>query len=190
LGVRHIVVNLRYLRYVISNVLSARTTTSKLAVAVAVCAVFFVAILAIAAYFDPSIRVLHVFEALPFLLAAALCLGRKKFGYALAAVSGAFWLWTAGCLTSFVRNGFERVVMLARTGAVDRVDILIAAPAALAAGGLVVFSLFGYLRLPGKSWRDFPLLLAAFILVPVFFIAIFYAFAPQYLGMFHGILRR
>ena len=133
---------------------------------------------------------LHVFEAFPYLLAAALCLRQNKFGYALAAVSGAFWLWTAGCLTSFVRNGFERVAMLARTGGVDRVDILIAAPAALAAGGLVLFSLFGYVRLPDKSWRDFLPLLAASILVPAFFIAIFYAFAPQYLGMFHGILKR
>jgi hypothetical protein len=169
---------------------SGSNRASKLAVAVAVCAGFFVAILAIAAYFDASIRVLHVFEALPYLLAAALCLRRNKFGYALAAASGGFWLWTAGCLTSFVRNGFKRVAMLARTGAVDRVDILIAVPAALATGSLVVFSLLGYLRLPDKSWRDLALLLAASILVPVFFIAIFYAFAPQYLGMFHGLWKR
>ncbi len=169
---------------------SGGNTTSKLAVAAAACAVFFVAIMAIAAYFDPSIRVLHVFEALPYLLAAALCLRGNKFGFALAGVSGAFWLWTAGCLTSFVRNGFERVAMLARTGGVDRVDILIAAPAALAAGGLVLFSIFGYLRLQDKSWRDLPPLLAAFILVSAFFVAIFYAFAPQYLGMFHGIFRK
>ena len=80
--------------------------------------------------------------------------------------------------------------MLARTGAVDRVDILIAAPAALATGGLVLFSLLGYLILPNKSWRDLALLLAASILVPLFFVAIFYAFAPQYLGMFSGISRR
>ena len=133
---------------------------------------------------------LHLFEALPYLLAAALCLRGTKFGYMLAAVSGAFWLWTAGCLTSFVRNGFERVAMLARTGAVDRVDILIAAPAALSTGGLVLFSLLGYLRLPSRSWRDLLLLLAASILVPAFFIAIFYAFAPQYLGMFRGIWKR
>jgi hypothetical protein len=165
-------------------------TAGKLSVAVAVCAALFVAILALAAYFDPSIRVLHAFEALPYLLAAALCLRQNKFGYALAFVSGAFWLWTAGFLTSFIRNGFERVAMLARTGAVDRVDILIAVPAALATGGLVLFSLFGYAGLRNKSWRDLPLLLAAAILVPAFFVAIFYAFAPQYLGMFHGILKR
>src|SRR5258708_38861262 len=105
-----------------------------MAVAIAVCAVFFVGVLAVAAYFDPSIRLLHVFEALPYLLAAALCLRRIKFGYVLAAVSGAFWLWTAGCLTTFVRNGFERDPMLARTGAVDRVADLISPPRTRATG--------------------------------------------------------
>jgi len=169
---------------------SGKNATNKLGVAVAVCALVFVAILALAAYFDPSIRVLHIFEALPYLLAAVLCLRRIKFGYVLAAVSGAFWLWTAGCLTTFVRNGFERVVMLARTGAVDRVDILIAVPAALATGGLVLFSLLGYLDLSRKSWRDLWLLVVTLVLVPGFFVAIFFAFAPQYLGMFHGIWKR
>ncbi len=161
----------------------------KLSVAVAICAAIFVVILAIAAYFDPTIRVLHVFEAVPYAVAGVLCLRRNKVGYVLAAVSGGFWLWMAGFRTSFIRNGFERVAMLARTGTVDRVDILIAAPAALATGGLVLFSLFGYLRLPDKSWRDILTLLAASVLVPVFFIAIFWAFAPRYLGLFHGILK-
>ena len=169
---------------------SGKNATNKLGVAVAVCALVFVAILALAAYFDPSIRVLHIFEALPYLLAAVLCLRRIKFGYVLAAVSGAFWLWTAGCLTTFVRNGFERVVMLARTGAVDRADILIAVPAAFATGGLVLFSLLGYLDLSRKSWRDLWLLVVTLVLVPGFFVAIFFAFAPQYLGMFHGIWKR
>jgi hypothetical protein len=169
---------------------SGQNATNKLGVAVAVCALLFVAILALAAFFDPSIRVLHVFEALPYLLAAVLCLRRIKFGYVLGAVSGAFWLWTAGWLTTFIRNGFERVAVLARTGAVDRVDVLIAVPAALATGGLVLFSLLGYLALPRKSWRDLWLLLATLVLVPGFFVAIFLAFAPQYLGMFHGIWKR
>ena len=156
----------------------------------AVCSVIFVAILAVAAYWDSTIRVLHLFESLPYLAAAVLCLRQNKFGYMLGVVSGAFWLWTAGFLTTFVRNGFERLAMLFRTGTVDRFDILIAAPAAIAAGGLVLFSIAGYARLAAKSKNDIFLLLAALVVVPTFFIAIFAAFAPQYLGMFHGILRR
>ncbi len=99
-----------------------------------------------AAYWDPTIRLLHLFESLPYLVAAVLCLRQQKFGYMLGAAGGAFWLWTAGTLTTFIRNGFERVAMVLRTGHVDRPDILIAAPAACATGGLVLFSLWDYSR--------------------------------------------
>jgi hypothetical protein len=152
------------------------------------CAVAFIVILGIAAYWDRSIRVLHVFESLPYAAAAVLCLRQHKFGYMLGAAGGAFWLWTAGTLTTFVRNGFERVAMLFRTGHVDRMDILIAAPAALATGGLVLFSLWGYSRLRAKSWGDIGLFLAAIGLVAGFFVAIFAVFAPRYLGMFRSVL--
>jgi hypothetical protein len=154
----------------------------------AVCAAAFVAILAISAYWDPTIGVLHVFEAIPYIAAGVLCLRQHKFGYMLGAASGAFWLWCAGTLTTFVRNGFDRLAMLLRTGTVDRPDVLIAAPAALATGGLVVFSLWGYTRLANKSWADLVRLVATFALVFAFFLAIFAVFAPRYLGMFSGLL--
>ena len=155
----------------------------------AACSVVFIAVLAVAAYWDPTIRVLHVFESLPYFAAAVLCLRHNKFGYALGVVSGAFWLWMAGFLTNFVSNGFERLLMLIRTGTVDRFDILIAVPAAIAAGGLILFSFVGYSRLT-KSRSDILLFLAALVIVPTFFILIFAAFAPQYLGMFDRLLKR
>jgi hypothetical protein len=153
-----------------------RNTIDTLAAA---CAVGFIIILGIAAYWDRTIRVLHVFESLPYIVAAVLCLRQRKFGYLLGASAGAFWLWTAATLTTFVLNGFERVLMLLRTGHVDRPDILIAAPAALVTSGLVIFSLWGYFRLRNKSWRDLGLFVAAMALVAGFFVAIFAAFAPQ-----------
>ena len=129
-----------------------------------------------------------MFESLPFIVAALLCLRQDKRGYLLGAASGAFWLWMAGTLTTFVRNGFERVAMLLRTGHVDRLDILIAAPAACATAGLVVFSLWGYARARNKRWGDLGLFVAATGAVAGFFVAIFAAFAPQYLGMFAHLL--
>jgi hypothetical protein len=150
----------------------------------AACAVAFTAILALSAYWDPSIRVLHVFESLPYLTAAVLCLRQRKSGYVLGAASGAFWLWTAGTLTTFVRNGFERVAMWLRTGQIDRPDVFIAAPAACFTGGLVCFCLWGYFRAPARSWRDLGLFAAALGAVAAFFLAIFAAFAPQFLRIF------
>jgi hypothetical protein len=153
---------------------------SRADVAGAVCAAAFVVVLAVSAYWDRSIRILHVVEALPYIVAAILVLRQHKFGYALGAVSGAFWLFTATFRTTFVRNGFER--LLANDW--SRPDLLIAVPAALATGGLALFSIIGYAHLPRKSPRDLLLFAAALVLVPAFFIAIFAAFAPQFLGMF------
>ncbi len=150
----------------------------------AACAIAFVIVLAIAAFWDPTIRALHVFEAIPYLAAAVLSLRQRKSGYLLGMASGGFWLWTASVRTTFARNGFERLAMLLRTGHVDRPDILIAAPAAVVTGGMVLFSLWGYSRLRHKSWSDLGLLAAALAAVFAFFIAIFAAFAPRYLGMF------
>jgi hypothetical protein len=148
------------------------------------CAAAFIVVLGIAAVWDPSIRVLHAVEALPYALAGILCLQRRKLGYLLGFASGVFWLWMAGTLTSFVRNGFERMIMLITTGHVDRWDQFIAAPAALATGGLAVCSAWGYSRLRTKRSTDLALLVAAFAIVALFFVAIFWMFAPRYLALF------
>src|SRR5947208_11371527 len=136
----------------------------------------FVAMLALAAYWDPTIRVLHTFEAVPYVLAAVLAVRRSKVGYALGVASGAFWLWLAGWLVTFVRNGFDMLAVLLRTGRMVRPDILIAVPAAAAATGLIVFSFVGYFRLRDKSWRDVGAFGVAFAVVSLFFVAIFAAF--------------
>jgi hypothetical protein len=156
----------------------------------AACAALFIVVLAIAAYWDRSIRVLHAFEALPYALAGVLCLGRHRFGYLLGMASGVFWLWMAGTLTTFVRNGFEQLAMLVTTGHVDRWDVLIAAPAALSTGGLVAFSLWGYARVRPKAPADFALFVVVLGLVALFFITLFWLFAPQYLRVFDPIVSR
>jgi hypothetical protein len=150
----------------------------------AVCAIGFIVVLAIAAYWDSSIRTLHAFEAVPYAMAAVLCLRQRKAGYILGVASGIFWLWMAGTLTTFVRNGFERVAMLIQTGHVDRWDQFIAAPAAITTAGLALCSLWGYTRLGSKSARDVAACVGAFAAVGVYFIGLFWLFAPQYLGLF------
>jgi hypothetical protein len=52
----------------------------------------------------------------------------------------------------------------------------------------VLFSLWGYSRTRNKSWSDLGLFAVATGAVGGFFIAIFAAFAPQYLGMFRHLL--
>ena len=72
---------------------------SRTDIGAAVCGVFFIVVLAVSAYWDPTIRVLHLFEAVPYVLAAALALRGRKEGYALGIAGGAFWLWCAGFLS-------------------------------------------------------------------------------------------
>ena len=74
-----------------------------------------------------------------------------------------------------------------RTGTVDRLDVLIGAPAAIATGGVALFSLLGYARLSDKSWRRVTELLwaAAVALVPAFFWIILVTVAPQYLPILY-----
>jgi len=151
-------------------------------------AALFVVVLAVAAYWDSSIRVLHLVEAVPYLLAAALITRQRRFGYLLGIASGAFWLWTAGFLTTFIKNGFERLASLMLTGHVDRWDIFIAVPAALSTGGLVLFSAISYLRSADKRRMDAVRFLGTCALVAAFFVLIFRLFAPQYLGMFGSML--
>jgi hypothetical protein len=154
----------------------------------AVCAALFVAILAISAYWDPSIRMLHLFEAIPYLAAGWLCVRRVKMGYLLAIAGGLFWLWVAGTRTTFVREGFRFAMRLLQTGRLERPDILIAAPAALATGGMVLFGLWGYARVRNKSVADVGLLIAAFVGMTGYFIAICAVFAPRFLQLFAGII--
>jgi len=156
--------------------------------AVAAFSGIFIAVLVVATYWDRTIRLLHLFESLPYLIAAFLCLRNRKSGYILAFAAGVFWLWTAGTLTTFVRNGFERLAMLVTTGRLDRPDILIAVPAAICTAGLVVFGLWSYWRLPDKQWRDLGAFTLAVALVAGWFVGIFALFAPRYLGMFRHLL--
>ena len=161
------------------------TVADRLAVA---SAALFVAMLALAAYWDSSIRVLHAFEAVPYLLAAALIAGRRRYGYILGVASGTFWLWMAACLTTFVKNGFQRLASLIQTGHVDRWDVFIAVPAALGTGGLVLFSALSYMRSADKSRMDVVRFLLTLGVVGAFFVIVFRLFAPQYLRIFGSLL--
>jgi len=151
--------------------------------------VLFVVILAVSAFWDPTIRVLHLFEALLYAGVAALCIRRMKIGYALGVASGAFWLWSAWGLTTFVKNGFQMLALSIRIHQLRRPDLLIAVPAWASMVTLVVLSVWGYAGLSRKSIRDLGLFVLAFVAVAAFYVAIEAAFTPRFLEMFKPVLR-
>ena len=149
--------------------------------AIAACACAFVVVLAVAAYWDASIRVVHAFEALPYIAVAILCARQKKVGYALGAMAGLLWLGLASRGSTFIESGFQVLAVSLRTEHVVRPDLLIAVPGALATGGLTVCSAIGYGQLTNRRLSDAALFGGAAALVILFFFGIFAAFSPQFL---------
>jgi hypothetical protein len=147
------------------------------------CAAIFVVVLAVSAWWDRRIVVLHVLESVPYVAAAVLCLRRRTLGYAIGAASGAFWLYIAGTQTTFIHNGFTLAGRLLTTGHAERWDVMIAVPGALATGGLVLCSLAAYLRAPKKATRDVLVFAGAAVGVIAFFAGAFAAAGPQYLPL-------
>ena len=149
----------------------------------------FIPILALSAFWDPTIRVLHLFEALLYVGVAVLCVRRFKVGYALGVASGAFWLLMAWGLTTFVKNGFQTLALSLRVHQLRRPDLLIAIPAWASMIALVALSILGYARSSRKSARDIGVFVIASVAVIAFYFAIFTAFTPRYLEVFRPVLR-
>jgi hypothetical protein len=170
-----------------AKLLIMKKHTPILHLAIVSCHVLFVTVLFVATYYDTSIFALHLAECIPYAAGALLCLKHNKWGYFLSFAAGAFWLWSAGFLTTFIHNGFTQLGQFIATG-VARADIMIAVPAAIATGGLAIFSLLAYLIFTKKSWGDILSLVLAGVGVFAFFITIFWLFAPRYLGMFSRFL--
>jgi hypothetical protein len=148
---------------------------------IAAFAAVFVIVLAVAAYWDASIRVVHTFEALPYVAAAILCARQKKAGYPLGVTAGLLWLGLAGRGSAFIESGFQVLAVSWRERHLVRPDILIAVPGAIGTAGLAVSSAIGYSRLTNKRWTDVAFFAGAAVFVIAFFFGIFAAFSPQFL---------
>jgi hypothetical protein len=151
-------------------------------------AALFVGVLFVSAVMDPTIRILHTFESIPYIaLAATARRRRSKFTYAFAFGAGAVWLWCGAWLTTFVKNGFQTLALSVSSGQVHRPDLLIAIPAALSTGGLVLFGILGYARVQRRSLLDGLVFLGWFMAIWGYYLAIFATTAPRFLQMFQPV---
>lgn len=152
-------------------------------IAAAICAFVFILVLGVSAFFDPTIRLLHLAEALPYLAAAILTLRGKKLGMIIGFASGALWVTISATRTTFIGAGFQQLAILLHTGSLPRPDLFIAVPAALSTAGLALFSLISYSALRNRGWRDLAGYAGAVVGMLLFFAAIFAAFQPRYLPL-------
>jgi hypothetical protein len=160
---------------------------SKLDLINAVACLVFIVVLAIAAWFDPSIRGLHFFQAWLYVAIAVLALKRNKWGYFLGLATGAFWAYLVLFLNGFFQAGREQLVLLVQTGSLPRPDLIIAVPALLANLTIVLCCLWAYLRLPGRRPSDFGLFALSVVISIGYFALDMAVFQPRYLGMFARI---
>jgi len=154
----------------------------------AACCGIFIGILALAAWWDPSIRWLHAFQALLYVAIAVLALQRNRWGYLLGIATAGFWNYTTLFLNNFFHAGREQLSILLSTGQLPRPDLLIAVPAVAAHFVMIGCCLWGYVRLPEKDWRDVGRAAACTALSVGYFALIMALFQPRYLGLFTRVL--
>jgi hypothetical protein len=163
-----------------------RPTT--LDIVTAACCGVFIAILALAAWWDPSIRWLHAFQALLYVAIAALALHRNRWGYFLGVATAGFWNYATLFLNNFFHAGREQLSILLSTGELPRPDLLISVPAVAAHFVMIGCCLWGYLRLSDKRWLDAGRATASATLSVGYFALIMAMFQPRYLVLFTRLL--
>jgi len=148
----------------------------------------FIAILIIAAVFDPTIRWLHAFQALMYLAVIALTARGSRWGLYLGASVALFWNYGAMFVNSFFRGGLRALSQSFAQGRVVHPDQIIAVFAVGFHFLMVAACVAAYLRLPRKSWTDLPAWLATLMGQAAYFAAVMALFQPRYLAQFPKML--
>jgi uncharacterized membrane protein len=162
---------------------------TKLDWAIVVSCLLFIFALAVSAYFESAIRVLHTFQAFIYLAVIAGALRHQKWAYGAGISIAAFWNYINLFVNSFIRNGVETLGAIMSGGHVANSGTMIAIPAALGHFGMIAFCLWAYLRLRSKRLTDISILLGSGAIAIGYFAAIIAIFGPQYLPLFRKVFR-
>lgn len=162
---------------------------TKLDWAIVASCLLFIFALAVSAYFEPAIRVLHTFQAFIYLAVIAGALRHQKWAYGAGISIAAFWNYINLFLNTFIRNGVETLSLIISGGQVANPGTIIAIPAALGHFGMIAFCLWAYLRLRNKRLTDIGILLGSGAVAISYFAAIIAMFGPRYLPLFRKVLR-
>jgi hypothetical protein len=156
--------------------------------AIALSCAGFVFILAIAAFWDHSIIVLHAFQAMQYLVIVILGARRNRWGYFAAIAVGSLWNYVALFVNSFVESGWRALTVTIETGTITRPDQIIAVVAFAFHLALIVAAVLGYLRLSNRTASDAARLAISFTGAVGYFAIIVALFQPRYLPLFGRLL--
>lgn len=156
---------------------------TKLDWAIVASACLFLFALAVSAYFEPAIRVLHAFQALIYLAVIAGSLRHQKWAYGAGICIAALWNYINLFITTFIADGVETLRILFSGGQPRDAGTVIAIPAALGHFGMIVFCAWAYTRLNKKRWSDVAVMLGSGVLAIGYFAGIIVLFGRQYLPL-------
>jgi hypothetical protein len=143
----------------------------------------FVAVLALSAVYDPSIRVLHLFQAIIYLVVVILCLKQSAWGYGAGTLMAAFWNYTNLVHTTFITNGVRALSRLLATGELRRPDQLISVVAATAHFLLIAACVVGFLCNKPGNIGELAKFFGGGMLAIIYFSGIILLYGPQYVPL-------
>ena len=151
-------------------------------------AAFFIFALVVSAIFDPTIRVLHAFQALLYVAIIVLTRRGSAWGFGAGCIIAAFWNYINLFITTFIKGGLNELVSVLQTGQLHRPDLLIAV---IAAGGhflLIIACLAGFLRTQPRvrRWSEF---IAGGVAAVAYLVLIIVTTGPQYIGLMKRVFR-
>jgi len=150
---------------------------------IALSSIAFIAILALAAYWDHTIIWLHLFQSFQYVAIVALAARCNRWGYFFGISVAAIWIYIASFVGNFVEGGFENLGLSIQAGAFIKPDQLIAVPAFLCQLVLLLACIMGYLRLAARPAFDVPRMLISLVGGLIYLLFCFALFQPRYLAM-------
>ena len=142
----------------------------------------FIVALFLSAVLDPSIRVLHALQALIYVAVVVLTRRNSPWGYGAGVVVPAFWNGVNLFVTTFIRNGFDEMIVLLQTGRIARPDQFVAVIAATGHFVLMAACLVGFLETHPKA-RGWGKFIGGAVLAMAYLIAIIFMTGPQFIPL-------
>lgn len=140
----------------------------------------FILISAGAAYLEPDVRALHLYEWLIYLAVMVLTLRHSKWGYGIGISAAAFWLGLSLVGTTFLRDGIQNWSGFLKTGRIMSVMAFVAVPAAISQLLLIVCCLWDYGRIKNKQWSDLEILAGSAVISVVYLAGVVALFWPRF----------
>jgi len=153
---------------------------------VALCGAF-IAILAVSAYYERDVLLLHIFQSLIYVAILWLSLRHSKWGYGVGISIAALWN-TFNLFSGFFSGGTRVWSAFLSTGQISDPVQWVAPLAGIDHLALIVCCVLAYARLPSKSVRDLGILLGSFVSVTVYFLTIIALTWSQFLPRIKEIL--